>query len=379
MGEIVARAHGELALLRERSEAVAATTGARVAEAESRLQSIEMRIAERLATLKDGDRGPAGERGADGDPGPPGESVQGPPGDPGPPGRDVDMGEVESIIARAVDALPKPRDGKDGDPGPKGDRGKDGRDVDFAQVEAAVARAVDAIPRPRDGVDGKDGTPGERGADGRDVDMGEVESIIRDLVAAIRAPADGRDGVDGTPGPAGERGPPGFLAEVRAWEDGVHYAGAVVAHDGSTWQAVRDTGKAPPHEDWICLALGGANGRDGVDGKDGADGRSFEVRGTWLDVGTYRRMDVVMLNGASFVAKRDDPGPCPGEGWQLLSSQGKRGQSGEKGERGPKGDRGPAGPAVTGAHVDGEGLLTLVNADGSVVTCDLYPLLSKLA
>jgi len=29
--------------------------------------------------------------------------------------------------------------------------------------------------------------------------------------------------------------------------------------------------------------------------------------------------------------------------------------------------------------IDGEGLLTLTNADGSTVECDLYPILTKLA
>jgi len=53
---------------------------------------------------------------------------------------------------------------------------------------------------------------------------------------------------------------------------------------------------------------------------------------------------VVALNGGSFVALKDAPGPCPGSGWQLLASQGKRGVAGEKGERGPKADPGLAMP-----------------------------------
>ena len=299
MGDIVARAHSELALIKDRTDAVTAAASARVAEAETRLQSIEGRIAERLATLKDGASGEKGEPGPAGDPGPPGESIAGP---PGPAGRDVDM----------------------------------------AQVQAVIARAVDAFPKPRDGIDGERGLPG----------------------------------ADGEAGPAGERGPMGFLSAARAWEDRVNRDGEIVTFDGSTWQALRDTGKAPPHEDWICIA---ARGADGVDGQNGQDGRSFEVRGTWLDVGTYRKMDVVALNGASFVAKQDDPGPCPGEGWQLLSAQGKRGQTGERGERGLTGPRGEAGPAVIRIDVDGEGMLTLRNADGTTVQCDLYPVLSKLA
>ena len=67
------------------------------------------------------------------------------------------------------------------------------------------------------------------------------------------------------------------------------------------------------------------------------------MRGTFDQTASYRRLDVVALNGGSFVALKDKPGPCPGSGWQLLVSQGKRGAAGEKGERGPPGPRGDAG------------------------------------
>jgi hypothetical protein len=74
------------------------------------------------------------------------------------------------------------------------------------------------------------------------------------------------------------------------------------------------------------------------------------------------------------VARQDDPGPCPGDGWQLLAGHGKTGKPGPQGERGPPG---PPGPAARALAVDAEGLLTLTNADGSVVTCDFYPLLAR--
>jgi hypothetical protein len=105
----------------------------------------------------------------------------------------------------------------------------------------------------------------------------------------------------------------------------------VVAHDGGTFQASRDTGQPPSHADWLCLATAGR------------DGESVAVRGTFDETADYRRLDVVALNGGSFIALRDAPGPCPGPGWQLIASQGKRGAAGEKGERGPPGPRGDAG------------------------------------
>jgi hypothetical protein len=85
----------------------------------------------------------------------------------------------------------------------------------------------------------------------------------------------------------------------------------------------------------------------------------------------------VALGGASFGARRDDPGPCPGDGWQLIAAQGKRGNAGERGAS-VKGERGLPGVAPASMAVDDDGLLTLTNADGSTVACDLYPLLSKL-
>jgi hypothetical protein len=107
--------------------------------------------------------------------------------------------------------------------------------------------------------------------------------------------------------------------------------GAVVAYDGGTFQAWRDTGQPPSHADWMCLAT------------SGRDGNSVTVRGTFDQSASYRRLDVVALNGGSFIARKDAPGPCPGPGWQLIASQGKRGAAGEKGERGPPGPKGDAG------------------------------------
>jgi hypothetical protein len=87
----------------------------------------------------------------------------------------------------------------------------------------------------------------------------------------------------------------------------------------------------PPHLDWTPLALAGV------------DGRSFRIRDTYSSVEAYDELDVVVLNGASFIARTNNPGPCPGEGWQMIARQGQRGVAGEKGERGPKGDAGAPG------------------------------------
>lgn len=303
------------------------------AERELRFTNLERRLEERLSTVRDGD--------------------------PGEPGRAVTLEEVTPVIdaavAAAVAALPA---AKDGDPG---------RDADPAAIEEAVTRAVAALPKPENG---------------RDADPAEIERMVAAAVAALPAPRDGADAdpdviramvseeVAKLPPPApGAPGKDGKLPIARAWSEKVHYEGEVVTLDGSTYQAVCDTGRAPPHDDWVCLAAAG---------RDGADGRTFTIRGTHVEGTDYAALDVVVLNGGSFVARRDNPGPCPGDGWQLIASQGKRGNPGEA-AKSVKGDPGPAGPPVVAMTADDQGLVTLTNADGSTVECDLYPLLAKIS
>jgi hypothetical protein len=123
--------------------------------------------------------------------------------------------------------------------------------------------------------------------------------------------------------------PPAKFQTISTWQpDTIYHEGAIVAFAGGTWQAQRDTARVPGAQDWVCLA---------------SAGQSFTVRGTFDETAEYQRLDVVALNGGSFIALKDAPGPRPGSGWQLLASQGKRGAAGEKGERGPPGPRGDAG------------------------------------
>src|SRR5262245_29108979 len=55
----------------------------------------------------------------------------------------------------------------------------------------------------------------------------------------------GAMGPPGPSGPRGEQGPPGKLPMVKLWvPETVFYAGDVVAYDGGTFQAKRDTGQS---------------------------------------------------------------------------------------------------------------------------------------
>jgi hypothetical protein len=324
-GELGATAARIEKALQQKFDLMAAELRAKIAELELRAVNAERASADmvsaRLATVRDGE-----------------------------PGRSVTLEDVAPVIRaeveRAVASLPPAKDGNDADPEfiramvdkavaelPPAEKGKDadpaviaamvreevaklpppepGRNADIEDVRpivvALVAEAVAAIP------------PAEKG---KDADPAVIRQMVVEEVARIPAPQDGQDAdpavirsmvdeavagaVSALPPPAkGDPGPPGRLSAVKAWTDCVHYDGDIVTLDGSTFQAIRDTGRQPPHDDWVCVAQAG---------RAGVDGRSFAIRGTWEPDGLYRELDVVAMNGASFVAKSDDPGPCPGDG-----------------------------------------------------------------
>ena len=202
-------------------------------------------------------------------------------------------GDLSDMIAARLAALKDGENGIDGERGARRDRpaGKDGRD----------------------GIDGKDGDAGLPGDPGKD-------------------------------GERGDDGDPGEVRAVKAYAEGeVHYRGELVTHNGATYQAREDSAHAPPHDTWRCIAAAG---------KDAAQ---FTIRGTYSEAETYRRLDIVALNGSSFIARADPPGVCPGDGWQLIASAGRPGRPGPRGERGETGTIGQAGeraPTIIGWKLD---------------------------
>jgi hypothetical protein len=60
----------------------------------------------------------------------------------------------------------------------------------------------------------------------------------------------------------------------------------------------------------------------------------------------------VAFNKGSFIARRDNPGICPGEDWQLITSHGVKGEKGVRGERGPSGLPGNPGPDLVGWRIE---------------------------
>jgi hypothetical protein len=94
------------------------------------------------------------------------------------------------------------------------------------------------------------------------------------------------------------------------------------------------------------------------------------VRGTFDPKEKYLLNDVVACNGASFLARRDDPGDCPNANWQMIAAQGKRGIAG------PKGD--PA-PRISGWRVNPENFsIQPILSDGSFAPAlELRPLFQQ--
>ena len=112
----------------------------------------------------------------------------------------------------------------------------------------------------------------------------------------------------------------------------MHYKGDVVTHSGATWQAARDTGQQPPARDWLCLA---------------APARLPRSRGIYDPDTSYAELDIVVRNKGVWIARKDDPGSCPGHGWQLLVRDGRAGAPGAQGQRGERGPKGEDGKALT--------------------------------
>ncbi len=239
----------------------------------------------------------------------------------------------------------------------------------IVELETELGRRIDArLATLRDGAAGERGPAGEIGPPGPQGERGEVgpPGPQGDCGEPGEQGPPGERGADGQPGERGVEGAPGKMPVVGPWADRVHREAEIVTHDGAVFQALRDTGKTPPHDDWRCIVPAAR------------DGRSFNLRATWSPDETYRHLDVVVLDGGAFVARGDDPGPCPGEGWQLIVARGKPGRPGDRGPQGERGAPGKPGPAVTGLELDHTGMLTLTNADGSTVEHDVAPVLSRL-
>lgn len=230
---------------------------------------------------------------------------------------------------------------------------------------AGRVEQMEAVPLPQKGEPGDPGEPGPCGEKGEKGDPGPV----------------GPQGDQGEPGPAGERGEPGEpgpkgdqgergepgprnFTPPDLWTDKVHYANALVLHDGSTWCARVDTARQPPHADWALVA---ARGKDGYPG---------QARGLFDRIESYRALDRVAHDGSEWIARRDDPGPLPGDGWMLTARAGSKGRAGDRGPAGPSGPAGKPGRGIAAIEQDGWRMVFTMT-DGTTEQCDFYPMLDR--
>lgn len=270
-------------------------------------------------------------------------------------GVDVDMDAVERLIAAEVAKQPTPADGTS----------VTAEDV-APLIATEVQKAVSALPSPKDGV-GVAGAILDRGGA---LILTLTDGSTRDLGTVV-----GEEGQPGAPGaPASDE----TIAEA--------VAAYLVANPPAPGERGErgfslDDFDTELSADGLSLLLKFARG-DTVEtheiplpqGPAGKDGRGFTVRSTYDEAAQYDAGDIVALNGGTFVALADDPGPCPGPGWQMWARQGKTGKPGDPGQPGKEGKPGPA-TRLVGGRIDVEAMqLVLVQDDAEAVSIDLFAL-----
>ncbi len=154
----------------------------------------------------------------------------------------------------------------------------------------------------------------------------------------------GAPGAIGATGPAGPAGPPASFQGT--WLVGTSYAvGSVIGFGGSSYVAIAaNVGREPDLNPtfWAVMAQAGTAGAPGATGPQGPAGAPGIVgvtyRGAWVIGTTYSANDVVVFNGASYLAAGtslgSEPDVSPAK-WAVL------------GVNGAVGATGPAGSAAT--------------------------------
>jgi len=137
----------------------------------------------------------------------------------------------------------------------------------------------------------------------------------------------------------------------------------LVLFDGSTYCATADTASPPPGDDWALVAAKGADARQG------------RLLGLWdAHRADYGQFDRVSFNGSEWIAKKDNPGPLPGDGWMMGAKVGKPGPKGERGATGPAGKNGAAIKAI---RLDEDYGLILDMTEGKPIRVDLRALFER--
>jgi hypothetical protein len=154
------------------------------------------------------------------------------------------------------------------------------------------------------------------------------------------AGAPGAAGATGAIGPAGPQGPPASFQGT--WLVGTSYGvGSVVGFGGSSYVALTsNVGREPDLSPtfWAVLAQAGAAGTPGAAGPQGPAGAPGTVgvtyRGTWVAGTAYLANNVVVFNGATYLASTtslgSEPDVSPAQ-WAVLAQNGAVGATGPAG------------------------------------------------
>lgn len=254
------------------------------------------------------------------------------------------VGIVKGHVTRALgplltrlDALEArdPIKGLDGAPGKDGSDGKDADPAATAQIVAAqVASAVDALPKPQDG---KSITI----EDVRPMIAGMVTAAMAEAVKSFPVPTEGRDGVNGKDG---------LDAVTPILKDGLLL---FTMSDGSVKEIGRVNGKdGDPGRDGVD-GLGFDDLAAEYDGERGITLRfvrgdqvkefAFTMpviidRGVWVDGKDYSAGDAVTWAGSVWISQKDGNADKPdgGEGWRLSVKRGRDGKDGVVRDMSPK-------------------------------------------
>jgi hypothetical protein len=316
-------------------------------------------------------------------------------------GKSVTLDEVTPVIAaeveKAVAAIPAPKDGRDGKDAEPLDQAaivrevvaqipqpKDGTSVTVEDVapliEEQVKAAVEAIPKP---LDGKDAEPLDQEAiaaavlqrvrvpeDGKSVTVADVQPLVADLVEkAVAALPKAKDGesvpveqvqrmideavakaVAAVPVPKdGEHGRDALDIEILpAINETRRYArGTYASHNGGLWRAMRST---EGMDGWECVVRGiesmqlvqGENAKAfmlQVEMSDGSQvGKSFFLpamiyRGVFREGEDYTPGDTVTWGGSLWHCNEQTKDkPTDGsKAWQLAAKRGRDGKDGRDG------------------------------------------------
>lgn len=328
----------ELAMI---ADATAGSIRTAMAKLEEKLAAeYERKLREHIAQL------PAGPKGEKGDPG---ESIRGEKGEPGErgekgdsiigaPGNDADPVDVDALILRVAELVPKAENGKDGAPGrdgidgKDGERGTDGKDAPPVDVKAIEEAILSRIPKPQDG---------------RDADPALIQQFISSEVE--RAVSELPKAKDGERGERGEPGPDGKSVELSEVEA---LARKAVDDHASQWELDFERRAQDLFQRVIDRLPKPKDGRDGLGFEDldvthDGDGnvtflfkrgeleKAFTVRfprqkfkGVYRQGEAYREGDDVTVDGSRYTALEDNPSDRPGtgKGWQLSVKKGRDGK-----------------------------------------------------